>query len=159
MDLIKEYTQKSKFRDEKKFFEIFSLALSLGVDESEYKEIDAIHKKEAIILLAINFIESILSADLAATKQEKLSIINLLDELNFRSEVLQSIANKKFSIDLFNAYIRVITPSFPPSRASDSTGWMKRAFAVRVVKSLTLLMSSLFPSSVSQLLTSKFLSK
>jgi hypothetical protein len=45
----------------------------------------------------IKFLEGVLSNDLADTKKRKLSVINLLDEFNYRNEILHLMAVKNSS--------------------------------------------------------------
>ena len=96
MDLIKEYTQKSTFKNDADFYESLTQIFKLGTIKSDFKTLDILHSKEAFNSLTIKFLESILSAELATTIQEKVAIINLLDELNFRNEIIHLIANKDF---------------------------------------------------------------
>jgi hypothetical protein len=46
------------------------------------------------------FFEQILSNNLATTSEDKLTILNLLDEFNFRNEILHQLATKKISQNL-----------------------------------------------------------
>ena len=84
MDLIKEYKEKSTFKNEKDILESLSHIFMLGEVKSEYKRNQTISNKGAI-----------LSDDLISNKKDKLTIINLLDELNYRNEILELIASKK----------------------------------------------------------------
>ena len=99
MDLVKEYKEKSTFKNED-IFESLTRIFTFGAIKSEYKSAQKIHNKEAVNSLIINLLEHILSDNLATTKKDKLTVINLLDELNFRNEILHLIANKNLSQDL-----------------------------------------------------------
>ena len=95
MDLIKEYKEKSTFKNEKDILESLSHIFMLGEVKSEYKRNQTISNKEAINSLIIRLLEEILSDDLITNKKDKLTVINLLDELNYRNEILELIASQK----------------------------------------------------------------
>ncbi|SFD09876.1 hypothetical protein [Flavobacterium phragmitis] len=94
MDLVKEYNEKSHFKDFKDIFESLTQVFMLGTIKSDYKSAQIIHKKEEINSHAIKFIEEILSNDLITAKKDKLALINLLDDLNYRNEILHLMASK-----------------------------------------------------------------
>jgi hypothetical protein len=97
MDLVKEYKEKSTFKNEQDIFESLTHVFMFGSIKSEYKSTQIIHNKEEMNSLIIKLLEQILSNDLANTRKDKLTIINLLDELNFRNEILHLIASKNLS--------------------------------------------------------------
>lgn len=99
MDLVKEYKEKSNFKNEREIFESLTHIFMFGTIKSEYKNTQTINNKEEVNMLIIKLLENILSDDLASTKKDKLTVINLLDELNFRNEILHLIADKNFSQD------------------------------------------------------------
>ena len=100
MDLVKEYKEKSIFKNEKDIFESLTHIFSFGTIKSEYKSSQVIQNKEEVNELIIKLLENILSNDLATTKKDKLTVIKLLDELTFRNEILHLIADKNLSHDL-----------------------------------------------------------
>lgn len=97
MDLVKEYKEKSIFKNEKDICESLIHIFKFGTIKSEYKNSRIIHHKEEINDLTIIFLEKLLSNDLATTKKDKLTVINLLDELNYRNEILHLIETKNIS--------------------------------------------------------------
>lgn len=99
MDLVKEYKEKSAFKNDEEIFESLIHIFTFGTIKSEYKSAQTIHNKEFVNSLIIKFLEQILSDDLATTKKDKLAVINLLDELNFRNEILHLMASKNLFKD------------------------------------------------------------
>lgn len=99
MDLVKEYKENSIFKNKQDIFETLTRIFTIGTIKSEYKKPHIIHNKQEINDLTIKFLENLLLNDLATTKREKLSVINLLDELNLRNEILHLIENKINSED------------------------------------------------------------
>ncbi|MCC9019139.1 hypothetical protein [Flavobacterium lipolyticum] len=97
MDLVKEYNEKSHFKNANDIFEVLADVLMSGTIKSEYKNPHTIENKEGINSLVIKFLEDVLSNDLANTKKRKLSVINLLDEFNYRNEILHLMAVKNSS--------------------------------------------------------------
>lgn len=100
MDLVKEYKENSIFKNEQDLFETLTHIFTIGSIKSEYKRPQIIHNKLEINYLIIEFLENLLLKDLGTTKKEKLSVINLLDELNLRNEILHLIENKINSEDI-----------------------------------------------------------
>lgn len=96
MDLVKEYREKSIFKNKNEIFESLTHIFTFGVINSEYKKNKTIHNKEEVNVLIIKFLEDILSNDLATTQKDKLVVINLIDELSFRNEILNLIEKKNF---------------------------------------------------------------
>lgn len=88
MDLVKEYQKNTNFKTMEDILKSLSAVFMFGTIKSQYKREKTIKDKEDINVLTIQFLESILSKDLATTKQDKLTVISLLDELNYRNEVL-----------------------------------------------------------------------
>lgn len=88
MDLVKEYQDNTNFKSVEDMLKSLSSVFMFGSIRSQYKRKKTIKNKEGINELAIQFLENILSNNLATTKEEKLTVINLLDELNYRNEVL-----------------------------------------------------------------------
>lgn len=94
MDLVKEYNEKSHFKNVKDIFEILAEVFMSGAIKSEYKSSRTIENKEEINSLLIKLLEDILANDLATTKKNRLSVIDLLDDLNYRNEILHLMASK-----------------------------------------------------------------
>ena len=89
MNLVKEYKANTNFKTNEDVVKVLTNVINLGEIKSTYKKGKTIRIKEEINNFAIQFLENILSNNLASTKREKLILISLLDELNYRNEVLQ----------------------------------------------------------------------
>lgn len=89
MDLVKDYKENTNYKSVEDVFKSLSNVFMFGSIKSAYKSEKTIKSKEGLNELTIQFLESILKKDLAKTKQEKLAVISLLDEMNYRNEVLQ----------------------------------------------------------------------
>ena len=89
MDLVKEYKENTNFKSVEDIFKSLASVFMFGSIKSDYKRGKTIKNKEEINDLTIRYLENILTNDLTSTKQEKLTVISLLDELNYRNEVLQ----------------------------------------------------------------------
>ena len=66
----------------------------LGAIKSEYKTTSTIESKEEINQILIQFLEYILSNNLVTNRSDKITLINLIDEFNFRNEILDLIKQK-----------------------------------------------------------------
>jgi hypothetical protein len=97
VDLAKKYKEKTNFKNEEDISKSLANIFMFGTIKSDYKSSSVIKKKEELNELIINLLEEILSNDSLNTKKEKLEIINLLDELNFRNEILQMMEKKNVS--------------------------------------------------------------
>lgn len=95
MDLVKDYKENTNYKSVEDIFKSLSNVFMFGSIKSAYKSEKTIKNKEEINELTIQFLENILNKDLAKTKQEKLTIISLLDEMNYRNEVLQLMENEQ----------------------------------------------------------------
>lgn len=94
MDILKEYNRNSKFKSKEDYYKIVAQIFQLGAVKSEYKDQDTLSNKENINKLLVGFLENLLSNDMVQNKKDKLAVINLLDELNFRNEILGMIEAK-----------------------------------------------------------------
>ena len=97
MDLVKEYKNNSVFKNEKAILESLTNVFMLGTIKSEYKKNQTIDNKEEINELIIHLLENLLSNDFVTNQKDKLTIINLLDEFNYRNEILELIKKKNNS--------------------------------------------------------------
>lgn len=95
MNLVKEYKEHTNFKTMEDMFKSLSSVFMFGSIKSQYKSEKTIKIKEDINDLTIQFLENILSSSLASTKQEKITIMSLLDELNYRNEVLHLMEKEK----------------------------------------------------------------
>ncbi|WP_158960692.1 hypothetical protein [Myroides fluvii] len=94
MDLLKEYKQNTTFKNEEDLLESIKDIFMFGSIKSEYKTNAIIDNKEEINQYFINFLELILSSNLVTKKTDRLTIINLIDEFNYRNEILDLIKQK-----------------------------------------------------------------
>lgn len=88
MDLVKDYKANTNFKNVEDVFKSLASVFMFGSIKSNYKREKTIKNKEEINDLTIQFLENILDNELANTKQEELTVISLLDELNYRNELL-----------------------------------------------------------------------
>ncbi|MFB9077699.1 hypothetical protein ACFFLS_00685 [Flavobacterium procerum] len=92
MDLVKEYKEKSNFKDVKEVSAVLATVFTdlfvLGTIKSDYKSKQTISKKEDVNSRTIKLLEYILSNDFVTSKETKLKVIKLLDDLNYRNEIL-----------------------------------------------------------------------
>jgi len=89
MDLIKNYSKMTKINTDSAF-SVFSTLFEFSEVKSEYKSIKTIKKKEDINNYLLGFLEKVLQQDFIKDKAKKLELIKLVDQLNFRNEVLES---------------------------------------------------------------------
>lgn len=94
MDLVEEYNRNTKFKDENEIFESLKHVFMFGSIKSEYTTDSIITKKEEINQSLISVLEFILSKNLVTSKSDKLTLINLIDDLNYRNEILDLIRTK-----------------------------------------------------------------
>lgn len=97
MDLVKEYKENTNFKTMDDVLKSLANVFMFGSIKSEYKKEKTIKNKEDLNDLTIQFLENILSNGLAGTKQEKLAVMTLLDELIYRNEVLRMMEKEKQS--------------------------------------------------------------
>lgn len=95
MSLVKEYQENTNFKTMEDMFKSLSSVFMFGSIKSQYKSEKTIKNKEEINDLTIQFLENILSNNLASTKQDKITVISLLNELNYRNEVLHLMEIEK----------------------------------------------------------------
>jgi|SRR5690606_20545998 len=94
MDLVKEYKRNTLFKNENEIFESLKDVFTFGIIKSEYKTDAIIQNKEEINDTLVQFLESLLSKNLVNNKNDKITLINLIDEFNFRNEILDLIRKK-----------------------------------------------------------------
>ena len=94
MDLVKEYKRNSIFKNEDEIFESLKNVFTFGAIKSEYKTDSIIENKEEINQILIKSLEYLLAQNLVSNKNDKITLINLIDEFNFRNEILELIREK-----------------------------------------------------------------
>ncbi len=94
MDLVKEYKRNTVFKNDNEIFESLRNVFMFGEIKSEYKSDSVIEHKEEINQTLIKFFEDILARNLVSNKNDKITLINLIDEFNFRNEILDLIKKK-----------------------------------------------------------------
>ncbi|HBL80436.1 MAG TPA: hypothetical protein DDZ79_11195, partial [Aequorivita sp.] len=62
--------------------------------KKDYKKISTVDKKEEMVDEIISLLEKYLELDIVKDKSQKLEIIDVLDKLRFRKEVLEVIKSK-----------------------------------------------------------------
>ncbi|AWK03307.1 hypothetical protein HYN56_03355 [Flavobacterium crocinum] len=106
MDLVKEYKEKSNFKNEREVLavitSVFAELFERGTIRSEYKSEHTINKKEDVNSFNVKLLEYILSNDFVTSKETKLNVVKLLDDLNYRIELLHLMneSNKSALKDL-----------------------------------------------------------
>lgn len=98
MDLVKEYNDNTYFKSEKDLIESLTAVFNFGKINTAKKDKNTIENKEELNNLTIQFLENILKENLIQTTKEKLVVIQLLSELNYRNEILEYIKSNKLSI-------------------------------------------------------------
>ncbi len=93
MTAIDKYIEKTKIEDENLHQVIFSIFNFTNI-KKDYKKISTVDKKEEMVDEIISLLEKYLELDIVKDKSQKLEIIDVLDKLRFRKEVLEVIKFK-----------------------------------------------------------------
>ncbi len=98
MDLIKKYQHNTDFKSDLDFLKSLAIIFNYGNIKKDKNGVTTKENKIAFNNLTIQFLENILKENLIQTTKEKLVVIQLLSELNYRNEILESIKSNKLSI-------------------------------------------------------------
>ena len=91
MDLVKEYKRNTAFKNDNDLYASLIDIFKFGTIKSEYKDLVTIENKEEINQVFVSFLNTLLSTNLVTNRKDKLILINLIDELHFRNEILEMI--------------------------------------------------------------------
>lgn len=92
MNLVETYKAQSLQKQD--YLENLFQLIKIGEVQSEYTNSTTINKKEEVNDLFISFLEKILANDLAVHRKHKLGVIDLIDDLKFRNEILHLMDEK-----------------------------------------------------------------
>ncbi len=93
MAVIDKYLEKTKINNENLHQVIFSIFDFTNI-KRDYKKSSTVDKKEEMVDEIISLLEKYLELNIAKGKSQKLKIINVLDKLHFRKEVLEIIKSE-----------------------------------------------------------------
>ncbi len=93
MTVIDKYIEKTKIENENLHQVIFSIFNFTDI-KTTYKRVSTVDKKEEMVDEIISLLEKYLELDIVKDKSQKLEIINVLDKLHFRKELLEVIKSK-----------------------------------------------------------------
>ncbi len=93
MATIDKYIEKTKIKDEDLHQVIFSI-FNFTAIKANYKRASTVQKKEEMVDEVISLMEKFLELDIVKDKSQKLAIIDVLDKLYFRKEVLELLKSE-----------------------------------------------------------------
>lgn len=92
MAVLDKYIEKTKIEEEN-LHHLISSIFSFTDIKDNYKHISTVDKKEEIVDGIISLLEKYLELGIVKNKSQKLEIIDVLDKLHFRKEVLEGMKN------------------------------------------------------------------
>jgi hypothetical protein len=93
MTVIDKYIEKANIENENLHQVIISI-FNFTKIKTNYKRVSTVNKKEEMVDEIISLLEKYLELDIVKEKSQKLEIIDVLDKLHFRKEVLEVIKSK-----------------------------------------------------------------